>query len=44
MATEKVDGEEMDVRVAVERDGGDYQTFRRWLVVEDAAGDFLPES
>ena len=28
----------MDIRVAVDRDTGEYETFRRWLVVPDEAG------
>ena len=28
----------MDIRVAVDRDSGVYETFRRWLVVPDEAG------
>lgn len=30
--------EDVDVRVAVDRDSGHYETFRRWLVVPDEAG------
>ncbi|MEJ7137976.1 transcription termination factor NusA [Amphibiibacter pelophylacis] len=30
--------EDVDVRVAVDRDTGHYETFRRWLVVPDEAG------
>ena len=37
-ATKKLDGGEVDIRVAVDRDTGDYETFRRWLVVPDEAG------
>ena len=37
-ATKKLHGGEVDIRVAVDRDTGDYETFRRWLVVPDAAG------
>ena len=29
---------EVDIRVAVDRDSGSYETFRRWLVVADDAG------
>ncbi len=36
-ATRKRHGEELDVRVAVDRATGDYSTFRRWLVLEDDA-------
>ena len=37
-ATKKLQGGEVDIRVAVDRDTGDYETFRRWLVVPDEAG------
>ncbi len=38
-ATKKLyPGEEVDIRVAVDRDSGDYESFRRWVVVPDAAG------
>jgi N utilization substance protein A len=35
-ATRKKHGGEIDVRVAIDRKTGDYETFRRWLVVDDA--------
>ncbi|MGE0371442.1 MAG: transcription termination factor NusA [Gammaproteobacteria bacterium] len=35
-ATKKRYGGEIDVRVSINRDTGDYETFRRWQVVEDA--------
>ena len=31
-------GGEVEIRVAVDRDTGEYETFRRWLVVPDEAG------
>ncbi|MDA0680814.1 MAG: transcription termination factor NusA [Proteobacteria bacterium] len=34
-ATRRRHGEDIDVRVAINRDTGDYDTFRRWLVFED---------
>ncbi len=34
-ATRKRHGEDMDVRVAIDRETGDYETFRRWLVFAD---------
>ena len=34
-ATRRKHGEDIDVRVAIDRDSGDYDTFRRWLVFED---------
>jgi len=37
-ATKKLHGGEVDIRVAVDRDTGEYETFRRWLVVPDEAG------
>ena len=37
-ATKKLHGGEVDIRVAVDRDTGDYETFRRWHVVPDEAG------
>jgi N utilization substance protein A len=36
-ATKKRYSGDIDVRVAIDRDTGDYSTFRRWQVVEDAA-------
>ena len=34
-ATRRKHGEDIDVRVAIDRESGDYDTFRRWLVFED---------
>ena len=34
-ATKKRYKDEVDVRVAIDRSSGDYETFRRWLVVAD---------
>lgn len=42
-ATRKVSGEHMDVRVAIDRHSGSYETFRRWTVVADDADEFNPE-
>ena len=42
-ATRKVAGEHLDVRVAIDRLSGDYETFRRWTVVDDEADDFNPD-
>ncbi|CAN5456988.1 MAG: transcription termination factor NusA [Pseudomonadota bacterium] len=42
-ATKKLYPGEVDIRVAVDRDSGDYETFRRWHVVPDEAGLQLPE-
>ncbi|MBL8340049.1 MAG: transcription termination/antitermination protein NusA [Rubrivivax sp.] len=43
-ATKKLHGGEVDIRVAVDRETGDYESFRRWLVVPDAAGLQNPDS
>jgi N utilization substance protein A len=43
-ATKKRHVKEMDVRVAVNRQTGDYSTFRRWQVVEDVQEEFQPET
>ncbi|MDI4633443.1 transcription termination/antitermination protein NusA [Pelomonas sp. V22] len=37
-ATKKLYGTEVDIRVAVDRDSGEYETFRRWHVVPNEAG------
>jgi N utilization substance protein A len=42
-ATKKLYAGEVDIRVAVDRDSGNYETFRRWHVVPDEAGLQLPE-
>jgi transcription termination/antitermination protein NusA len=46
-ATRKRHPDEVDVRVAIDRDTGEYDTFRRWEVVDDDAivmsADELPE-
>ncbi|HNU12606.1 MAG TPA: transcription termination factor NusA [Rubrivivax sp.] len=43
-ATKKLHGGEVDIRVAVDRDTGEYETFRRWLVVPDEAGLQNPDA
>jgi len=43
-ATKKRHPEGMDVRVVIDRETGDYQTFRCWQVMEDAAEDLQPDS
>ncbi|WP_088281051.1 transcription termination factor NusA [Ideonella sp. A 288] len=43
-ATKKLNGGEVDIRVAVDRDTGVYETFRRWLVVPDEAGLQNPDA
>ncbi|WP_440531422.1 transcription termination factor NusA [Variovorax sp. YR566] len=42
-ATKKLHQGDVDIRVAVDRDSGDYETFRRWHVVPDEAGLQLPD-
>ena len=34
-ATRKKNGKDIEVRVDIDRETGDYDTFRRWLVIED---------
>ena len=34
-ATKKRYKDEVDIRVAIDRDSGDYESFRRWLVIPD---------
>jgi len=36
MATRKGNDSELDARVVIDRETGDYETFRQWLVVEDS--------
>ncbi|HRH89647.1 MAG TPA: NusA N-terminal domain-containing protein, partial [Rubrivivax sp.] len=43
-ASKKFHGAEWDIRVAIDRDTGEYETFRRWLVVPDAAGLQNPDA
>ncbi|KAF5306459.1 hypothetical protein FQA39_LY18934 [Lamprigera yunnana] len=43
-ATKKLYEGEVDVRVAIDRDTGDYDSFRRWLVVPDDAGLQNPDA
>jgi N utilization substance protein A len=44
-ATKKLyNGAEVDIRVSVDRDSGNYETFRRWLVVPDDAGLQNPDA
>jgi len=43
-ATKKLQGGEVDIRVSVDRETGDYETFRRWLVVPDSAGLQNPDA
>jgi len=39
-ATRKKHGGDIDVRVSIDRETGDYDTFRRWLVVDDEDPEF----
>ncbi|WP_428424051.1 transcription termination factor NusA [Methylibium sp.] len=43
-ASKKLQGGEVDIRVSVDRDTGEYETFRRWLVVPDSAGLQNPDA
>lgn len=43
-ATKKLHKGDVDIRVAVDRDSGNYETFRRWLVVPDEAGLQNPDA
>jgi len=40
-ATRKKHGGDIEVRVQIDRETGDYETFRRWLVVDDAETQVL---
>lgn len=42
-ATKKLYEGDVDIRVAIDRDTGQYETFRRWHVVPDEAGLQLPD-
>ncbi len=42
-ATKKLYQGEADIRVAIDRDTGEYETFRRWRVVPDEAGLQMPD-
>ena len=37
-ATKKLFEEDVDIRVAIDRESGEHETFRRWKVVPDEAG------
>jgi N utilization substance protein A len=43
-ATKKRYSGEVDIRVAIDRNTGDYESFRRWLVVPDEAGLQQPDA
>ncbi|WP_196139490.1 transcription termination factor NusA [Aliikangiella sp. G2MR2-5] len=40
-ATKKKHGIDIDVRVSIDRDTGEYDTFRRWLIVQPEEGNVL---
>jgi N utilization substance protein A len=42
-ATKKLYSGDVDIRVAVDRDSGEYETFQRWHVVPNEAGLQLPD-
>src|SRR2546428_13575170 len=42
-ASKKLHGGEVDMRVSVDRESGEYETFRRWHVVPNEAGLQLPD-
>ena len=42
-ATRKRHAEDIEARVSIDRDSGEYKTFRRWEVVEEAPEDELAE-
>ena len=43
-ATKKLHGGEVDIRVQIDRETGEYETFRRWHVVPDEAGLQIPDA
>ena len=43
-ASKKLFGGDVDIRVAIDRDSGHYDTFRRWLVVPNDAGMQNPDA
>ena len=43
-ATKKLFVGDVDIRVAIDRDTGNYETFRRWMVVPDSAGLQNPDA
>ncbi|GAP37044.1 transcription termination factor NusA [Piscinibacter sakaiensis] len=43
-ASKKLHGGEVDIRVTIDRETGEYETFRRWHVVPNEAGLQLPDS
>ena len=43
-ATKKLQGGEVDIRVSIDRESGEYETFRRWHVVPNEAGLQIPDA
>ncbi len=43
-ATKKLHGGEVDIRVSIDRETGEYETFRRWHVVPNDAGLQIPDA
>src|SRR4051812_10212293 len=43
-ATKKLHGAEVDIRVSVDRETGDYDTYRRWHLVPNEAGLQIPDA
>ena len=43
-ASKKLHGGEVDIRVSIDRDTGEYETFRRWHVVPNDAGLQIPDA
>jgi len=43
-ATKKLHGGEVDIRVSIDRETGNYETFRRWHVVANEAGLQIPDA
>ena len=43
-ATKKLHGGEVDIRVTIDRETGEYETFRRWHVVPNEAGLQIPDA
>ena len=43
-ATKRLHGADVDIRVSIDRETGDYETFRRWHVVPNEAGLQIPDA
>lgn len=44
ITTKKMHGEDIDVRVSINRSNGEYKTFRRWTVIDNNLGLEFPEA